>query len=285
MSKSLIIPLAKFFAGEDAPVAVAILSLDDCLERRSNLISRGLPIDWVENYWPAADLRRYSTANIVPFFNAKAAWDQYHRNWRSSEVGCAFSHRSAMLSFLSTSAQLLLVLEDDVIPTTEVILPALNRLIRPLLQARPQPLLCHLGPKPEHIGPSDLRPLQTTETVGKVPLKVHQNRNRPLWRAHAYLISRKSARRSLALETNGLYLLADDWQSRRMAGVLGLILVADPPLFLQDNQCPSTQKEEIPAVFPHEKRPRLINFIVGTLYRQWLILIDRLLRYLPYRLE
>jgi tripartite-type tricarboxylate transporter receptor subunit TctC len=39
---------------------------------------------------------------------------------------------------------------------------------------------------------------------------------------------REAAQRCLALEADGLALLADDWQARREAGALGLVLVAHP---------------------------------------------------------
>ena len=268
-----------------APIAVAVLSLPDCGDRRQRLLQRGLPATWVVRYWPADDRRHMRPDKQATVFDKDAAWRRYRRLWRGSELGCALSHRSALRAFLAGSSRLLLVLEDDVIPTTESIETALNQLVRPMLQARPQPLLCHLGPRPEHLDPADLRSLRLhVPGHPRFSLRVHQNRNRPLWRAHAYLISREAARRCLALEPAGVSLLADDWQARRQAGALGLLLVADPPLFRQDDATASTQQEPIPASASPPLRSLWQRLGQGMQYRG-LAVADQVLRRFPYTLR
>ena len=288
MVEPLCLPLADLMAGKQAPVAVALLSLVDCQTRRLVLHHRGLPSAWVDGYWPAADLRLQPPARFTAFLDSHAAWQRYRRPWRGSEVGCALSHRSALQAFLASSARLLLVLEDDIIPTTSQVEEALTLLVTPLLEARPQALFCHLGPRPEHLDPADLRPLrhgrQGKSASISLTLKLQQNRNRPLWRAHAYLISREAARRCLALELDGLVFLADDWQARRQLGALGLVLVADPPLFLQDDAIPSTQQDPIPGTVdsPLPQRWQRLQRLLQT---RVLALADRLLRKVPYELR
>lgn len=272
-----------------APVAVAVLSLPDCVGRRLLLLQRGLPAAWVESYWPAEDRRNMRPEEQAAVFDPGAAWHRYRRSWRGSELGCALSHRAALQGFLAGSSRLLLVLEDDVIPTTTSIEPALSNLVRPLLHARPQPLLCHLGPRPEHLDPADLRPLRWAAAgpslSAQPPVRVHQNRNRPLWRAHAYLISREAARRCLALEPSGVSLLADDWQARRQAGALGLLLVADPPLFIQDDATASTQQEPIPASSPPPPLRSPWRRLGRGLQHRGLAVADQVLRRFPYTLR
>ena len=285
MSELLFLPLAELIAGHQAAVAVAVISLDDCTERRSNLLQRGLPQPWVHHYWPADDLRNQSEQRAAAFLAAEPAHQRYRRPWRSSEVGCALSHRSAMRAFLATTARLLLVLEDDAIPTTAALLPALSQVVRSLLQARPQALFCHLGPRPEQLARADLRPLRLPQPCPLAPLWLQQNRNRPLWRAHAYLISREAAKRCLELEPDGLQLLADDWQAKRQAGALGLLLVVQPVLFVQDDDAPSTQKEQIPKACPTTQSLHSPKRINAALKRLWQSLIDRFLRRLPFLLR
>jgi len=283
MAEPLIRPLADLFAGSTAPVAVALLSLPDCQGRRQALQDRGLPSAWIERYWPGADLRGQPSARCAPYLDAAAIHRRYRRPWRSSEVGCALSHRLALQTFLASSARWLLVLEDDVIPTASDPEAALESVLQPLLALSPRPLLCHLGPRPEHLERRDLRPLLWRPpglalAQPLVGLQQHQNRARPLWRAHAYLISRPATARCLALEPAGLQLLADDWQARREAGALGRLLVADPPLFLQDDATPSTQQEPIPLA-PAARR----DLRRALTHRVWR-LQDRLLRRFPARL-
>jgi len=285
MADPLYLPLRDLLDGQSAPVAVALLSLVDCPERRATLVQRGLPPAWVERYWPGTDLRHEPSAHAATFLDVKASWKQYGRNWRTSEVGCALSHRSALRAFLATSARLLLVLEDDVIPTTPDLLPALHRIVAPLLCVRPQALLCHLGPRPEHLDPTDLRPLRLAHPGPPPPLRLHQNRTKPLWRAHAYLISREAAERCLSLEPRGLWLLADDWQQRRQAGALGLLLVAHPAIFQQDDVTPSTQQEPIPISLSSGPSPSLCRRVRAGLRHRWLTFRDRLLRRRPHLLR
>ena len=285
MADPLCLPLRDLLDGRSAPVAVALLSLLDCPERRAALVRRGLPLAWVERYWPGADLRHQTTAHAASFLDVEASWRHYRRHWRNSEVGCALSHRSALLAFLATPARLLLVLEDDVIPTTSDLLPALHRILTPLLCARPQAFLCHLGPRPEHLDPTDLRPLRLAQPGPPPPLRLHQNRTKPLWRAHAYLISREAAERCLRLEPRGLWLLADDWQQRRQAGALGLLLVAHPPLFQQDAVTPSTQQEPIPSSLSSRQSPSACRRLRAGLRHRWLAFSDRLLRRRPHLLR
>jgi glycosyl transferase family 25 len=285
MADLLFLPLAELIAGHQADVAVAVLSLADCQERRAALLQRGLPPSWVEHHWPGADLRHQPEKRVSAFLDVELALQRYRRPWRRSEVGCALSHRSALIAFLATPARLLLVLEDDVIPTTVPLLPPLSHIVISLLQVRPQALLCHLGPRPEHLDPVDLRPIRLPQPGLTPPLWMHQNRNRPLWRAHAYLISREAAERCLALEPDGLHLLADDWQARRQAGALGRLLVAAPALFVQDDVAPSTQHEPIPcALFTTQSAlaPRRLH---DAVQHRWQAITDRLLRRLPHLLR
>lgn len=290
MDEPVFRPLTALASGQPADVAVAILSLAGCTERRFQLLARGLPSEWVDAHWPAVDLRHQPSSQLLPLLNAGAWWRRYRRPWRSSEVGCSLSHRSALLAFLATTARFLLVLEDDVVPTTPNLLPALQGLVTPLLEAAPQPLFCHLGPRPDQVELPECRPLRSVGAALSNSLLVHQSRTRPFWRAHAYLVSRETATRCIAMEVHGLELLADDWQARRQAGALGLVLMADPPLFLQDEKIPSTQHEAIPPIVV--QRPRAASLLwrpAQQLYASFrhhtLLLGDILMRRFPYQLR
>ena len=285
MAECLFLPLRIFIKDAKAPVAVAILSMADCQDRRLSLLRHGLPLAWVEHHWPASDLRNLPLERLTNFFDSQNAWRRYRRPWRSSEIGCALSHRSALQAFLATPAKLLLVLEDDAIPATSELMQGLNSLVVHLLQARPQALLCHLGARSDHLDPTDLRHVRLAQSRSSPPVGLHQNRNRPLWRAHAYLISREAAKRCLALEPNGVQLLADDWQARRQAGALGLLLVANPPFFAQDDTAASTQHEPIPIPLTARQSPLDARRLLAAVHHRWLSLCDRLLRRLPYLLR
>jgi GR25 family glycosyltransferase involved in LPS biosynthesis len=290
VAEPVFLPLTSLAPGQPADVAVAILSLAGCTDRRFQLLARGLPREWVVAHWPAADLRHQPSFQLIPLLNVGAWSRRYRRPWRSSEVGCSLSHRSALLAFLATTARLLLVLEDDVVPTTTNLLPALQELVTPLLEAAPQPLFCHLGPRPDQVNLAECRPLRAVGSALSDSLLVHQSRTRPFWRAHAYLISRETATRLIAMEVHGLELLADDWQARRQAGALGLVLMADPPLFLQDETIPSTQHEAIPPIVAKKSRAsslvqRSVQFLFDSFFHHCLSLADRLMRLFPYQLR
>ena len=110
-------PLVDTVSGQHADVAVAVLSLPDCSERRAALLHRGLPTSWVDHYWPGYDLRFHSDDQAYAFLNPQLAHQSYSRRWRTSEVGCALSHRSALLTFLF--ADLILAVHIHVVVVRE----------------------------------------------------------------------------------------------------------------------------------------------------------------------
>lgn len=285
MADPVLRPLVEVIAGNSADVAVAVLSLPDCFDRRVALLHRGLPSAWVEHYWPGYDLRRHPVELASKFLDFHRALQLYCRPWRTSEVGCALSHRSSLLAFLSTPSRFLLVLEDDVIPNSSALLTSLGQVVSPLLQVRPQALFCHLGPRPGHVAPTDLRPLRLRHSVVSPPLWIYQNHTRPIWRAHAYLISREAAQRCLELEPDGIYLLADDWHSRRQADALGLFMVTVPSLFIQDDNATSTQHESIPIAHIRPQSRSFLSRIASAIHYRLQLFSDRLLRRFLFRLR
>ncbi|MCK0152827.1 glycosyltransferase family 25 protein [Alcanivorax sp. S6407] len=214
----------------EGAVPVAIISLQDAADRRSLLCQEGLPKPWVEHYWEATDLRNPPADYVLEGVDTEAFQETYHRQPLTGEVGCSKSHYAVIQQFVNgSSADYLLVLEDDIQPTSEHFLAQLEGIVRLLRQAKNTDFACHLGPKPVHSDTSLCRRVRSN--IPGVKLNLYVDKEQGVWLSHAYLIGRGAAERYLAVQSPLRY-LCDDWRRLREALDINLLFV-DSPVFVQ----------------------------------------------------
>lgn len=221
---------------------VAIMSLPDQITRRELLKSRGLPIDWVENFWPATDFRNAKVEDLNCLVNLDDYASFTGEPFRAAVVGCATTHQNLAKWLASTNFPMLLVLEDDAIPAVRDLAERISEAAAQLklLATRGDAFICHLGVRPEQLEQSLRRPVNSSSPESKGQrLWLHVDPRPTIWRAHAYLISRAAAKRTLEREIR-LFSVADDWIRRRNLRLIDEIYLADPRIFTQDEVIPST---------------------------------------------
>lgn len=221
-------------------IPVAIVSLEDQHARRLRLSERGIPEQWVTNYWPGTDLRPFSHADL----RATLEGDGYTLNplMQSSVIGCSLSHGRIAEWQATRGCPLMLVLEDDVIPASQDFLPSLREVVDALLPAaiKGESFVCHLGVRPEQMAETYSRLVNTSSNLrAHRSIMLNVDPRPTIWRSHVYLISlgaaKKSSRRSLYLLTT-----ADDWCARAQLGFFKRLYIVSPRLFLQDEAATST---------------------------------------------
>lgn len=221
---------------------VAIISLPDQHERRRLLIERGIPRVWVETYWPATDLRNADITALDDLVDVEAYPQFSGEQLRPAVVGCATSHRRLAQWLAATDLPLLLVLEDDVVPISSDIDSAVLDVVQQLGPAasRGEAFVCHLGTRPEQFEQSLRRPLKLSKPgQTSVQIWLHIDPRPTIWRAHAYLLSRGAALRSLEREKR-MRTVADDWIRRRDLGLIDHLYLVSPRIFRQDETLVST---------------------------------------------
>jgi hypothetical protein len=225
-------------------VPVLLISLEDQQERRQDLVKLGVPRAWAEHFWRATDFRGMRYEDIGQFADVAGLEAKLRRPLRPAEVGCALSHR-AVCSWLSESEHsLALVLEDDIIPQSAEWLAEITAAAGALVghADRGAAFICHLGPRHNQTEFALKRKVvwrNGSPPAGTPPLLLHCDRGRDLWRAHAYLISKAAAARSIKAETV-VMTLADDWSERRKRGWIDEIFLAGSVIIGQDEERPST---------------------------------------------
>lgn len=224
------------------PLPIALISLHDQEHRRALLEMRGVPSDLIRNYFPAIDGRAeaFSTHRNQKLLDKLGK--RYGRTIQNSELACAQSHQLAALWLARSRFDMMLVLEDDVIPSSadafeKVMLVALS--LR--LHARKRAWICHLGPKPNQVNKIWSRKVvfASEESVTNPELHLHCDPEKGLWRAHAYLVSRIAAERVLSQEGD-VNSLADDFCLLKNLGLLDEIFYCNPRVFRQDEEIEST---------------------------------------------
>jgi hypothetical protein len=221
---------------------VAVISLPDQVERRRLLIERGVPGVWVDPYWSATDLRAATSDQLAPFVDVQAYPQFSFEPLRAAVVGCATSHRLLAHWLAASGFPLLLVLEDDVLPSTADPSNAVLEMANHLWPAavRGDSFVCHLGTRPEQLDQSLRRPLKHSAfTRNQRRLWWHIDPRPTIWRAHAYLLSRGAALRTVMNEPRMLS-VADDWIRRRNLGLIDRLYLVDPCIFRQDETLTST---------------------------------------------
>lgn len=244
----------------DLLVPVAIISLSDMTNRRQQ-ISDALPNRWVEEFFPASDMRHAARSECESVCDMVEISRLYGRRLAPAEIGCALSHKRVYSSLLETQCNLALVLEDDSLPEHDFF-PPLSKVASCLIgpAGRGESFICNVGlPKLYAEGHIARRmSLAASSDPARVELLDHIDPRFGLWRANAYFISRKAAMDVLKSEPC-VNTLADDWSIRRRRGSVGHVLFTKRPLFHQDAGLDSTietgrsklQREALPApAFP-----------------------------------
>jgi len=259
-------------------VPVALISLTDQGNRRAILAGRGIPLDWVNNYWLGHDYRGMDRSEFYALADVTGLEARHGRPLRAGEIGCAQSHKAASPQMLQFSCDLLLVLEDDVIPESSHVLEQVALLAERLLpHARSgAAFVCLLGaPEQQADGALKRRVVSPRRKPDLCPdLFLHIDPVKTLWRAHAYFISKEAAQRALTLEPK-ILTLADDWCERRRLGVIDEILYCRPIVFRQDEVADSTIRprdhgeNHKPKKFDGTLTTRLLRSVSnGTFMRQ-----------------
>ncbi len=244
-------------------IPVAIISLEDAKARRSALIDRGFPPELVDGFWPACDMRNLSETELQAYSQYHDIEKIYGRLPISAELGCLFSH-SEIIKWLSRqdAVSQVIIFEDDVIPNGCNSFQQLCSLAASISDTKKpgQPVICHLGPKPEQWKSSFVRRIsRKCKTFTGLKLFDLIDKRSGLWRAHAYVINKPSAVRygELADKTG---FLADDWRFISEATKSRIVLV-DPPLFIQD--------EEVASTIDPKSTRGLINSVVGSSKKEY----------------
>ncbi|MBL3565887.1 glycosyltransferase family 25 protein [Rhodovulum sulfidophilum] len=216
-------------------IPVALVSLDDATARRADLRQAGFPADWVEGYWPASDLRNADEAHLSEIADMEHFVRSIGRRPLPGEIGCALSHRRVMEWLANSDHPLVLIFEDDARPADPRAFDVLPELLIPLFEHGRQgaSFILHLGVKRRR------RP----KTINRVLagcgagfwhrwIVRDAGKDHSIWLAHAYVISREAARRTLAAETP-IRTVADDFMRRGQEGLHDHFLYSEPGLFLQ----------------------------------------------------
>lgn len=282
-----ILPWAQAASSAAEPVLpVAVISLSDQGHRRRLLIERGLPAGWLEPYWSATDLRTADVDELARFVDVQAYPKFSGEFLRAAVVGCATSHRRLAQWLAATDFPLLLVLEDDVVLSVADPSSAVLAIASQLWPAalRGDSFVCHLGTRPEQLDQSLRRPLKTSASWGvDQRLWLHIDPRPTVWRAHAYLLSRGAAQRTVKRESRMLT-VADDWIRRRDLGLIDRLYLTDPGIFRQDDYLTSTLGIP-PAPLPVQPTGNWLHRVAASLRFRSRKLVAQLHHQRPFQLS
>lgn len=242
---------------ESGDVPVALISLDGATSRREELVKRGFSREWVQGYWPATDLRFTSQEDLNRNATYKTITSTYGRDILPGELGCLFSHRAVIDWFSENSeASLLVVFEDDAIPTSldfSIKLSALVAVFEEKAKSG-EAFVCHLGPPERQWKRSFSRKISSRAlSAMDIALYRHFDKERQIWLAHAYVISKEAAiRYSQSSVKHGF--MADDW--RRIIDQSGMAFFSVfPGIFSQADTSPSSIDPSGIRVIPGSRDP------------------------------
>lgn len=223
---------------------VALISLPDSTERRETLRSRGIPAAWVKHYWTATNLREAALEHLRTVADLDEISARIGRIPRAGEVGCAAAHRSVARWLANSRFDMVLILEDDAIPARpqfEEDVAALAGLLADHARGGAA-FVCHLGPPAAQVVHAIKRRIALPSRKflrDDLAIWLHADPVRPLWRAHAYLLSKGAAKRQQDLEPH-IITLADDWFARRRVGLVDEIFFTQPTIIAQDEASTTT---------------------------------------------
>ncbi|ARC89421.1 glycosyltransferase family 25 protein [Rhodovulum sp. MB263] len=155
-----------------------------------------------------------------------------------SEIGCALSHRRVLEWLANSDHPLALIFEDDARPADPRAFDVLPDLLKPVVEHGRQgaSFILHLGVKRRR------RPRNVNRVLAGCGVGFRHRwivrdagKDHNIWRAHAYVISREAARRTVAAETP-IRTLADHFRNRSQEH----LLFSEPGLFLQAPDLEST---------------------------------------------
>ncbi|WLE98262.1 MAG: glycosyltransferase family 25 protein [Candidatus Electrothrix communis] len=230
--------------GETDTLPVALISLEDQDERRNLLKKNKIPSVWVDNYFKASDCRLATQFQLSSFADIKTLEKLVERKILPSEIGCALSHRKASDWLAASKFDLLLVLEDDIIPEQSDFEDQLIKIALSFqaIARKGLAFIVHLGAsegQTTHALTRRVWRVTDQRLLARSNIFMHIDPDKTLWRAHAYLISKGAAIQAQELGPK-LSMLADDWGEYRKKGILDAIFYCNPKLFKQDQEIPST---------------------------------------------
>jgi GR25 family glycosyltransferase involved in LPS biosynthesis len=241
MTENTLLP--HIYLSDQSIALVAIVSLADALDRRKALAERGLPSEWISKFFPAVDMRNGKGGENGNMFIAdqEAAREKYGRELRPPEIGCASSHIEVARTLSTSDFDLMLVLEDDVLPVIPNFLVELKCIGEELIHPakRGAAFFCHVGSRfrPAMRRVMNNRKINFDSKIAK--LYIHCDSDFDLWQSHAYFISKAAATRLCEAERR-VKLLADDWSYKTKIGVFDQQFLCWPRIFSQDECAPST---------------------------------------------
>ncbi|WP_299938831.1 glycosyltransferase family 25 protein [uncultured Pelagimonas sp.] len=229
-------------------VPVSLISLLSQTDRRDLLRDRGIPKSWVDGHFHAVDMRGTPLEDARSLINA----EQYQANCGhlpgSTAIGCSLSHRNVAQKLAQSSDDLMLVLEDDLVPATPDVLSHLEN-----IAARLHPFAAAGGSFVAHLGIDDAYTFTTTrrrvvsrsnrpQSTGP---QLFQCLDVPPWQylAHAYFISKAAAEQMTVLNTP-LTVMCDWWHQRQKLGHFDHFFYCDPILFTQDPTLDSSLQQD-----------------------------------------
>lgn len=242
-----IIPCPLLTQNEDSKkiLPVALISLKDQVERRKILENRKIPTLWIQNYFQGVDLRGLNHKELKDIAELDEMRNFYGREINSGEIGCALSHREANNWLANSNFDLMLILEDDIIPNIPFFEAEIERIANIFYSAAQNKVafIVHFGLKKHHVQNALKRKvysLSNFKNKKESTAFMHcEPGKRTLWYTHAYLISKAAAINTIKFEPK-IKILADDWGARYNLGVLDSIFYCQPQIFNQDELIPST---------------------------------------------
>lgn len=259
---------------------ICIISLTEEVGRRERLRERGIPNQWISQYFTAFDLREATNATSQEYVDNQTIIKRYGRTLRPAEIGCAMSHFNAYKWLASSDYQLMLILEDDIIPRTPhhiTELQSICSVIAPLAQHQ-IPFICHLGVQDSYFQSGASRKVTfLAEHVISHDLLLHSDKGRAVWLAHAYLISRAAAVR--ILKQGAITCVADDFSAFHKSGAIEKIFIAKPGVYEQDQNIKSTVQVNTTVSVNHARG--LKNYIEKIYYR----ITSLVTKFIPFRID
>lgn len=251
-------------------VPVFLISLPDQENRRAVLLERGIPPEWVAASFQAVDKRGADIETLRQTALDEKFVESAGCLPLAGEIGCALSHREVALWLASSTYDLALVLEDDVVPRGLDWQRLSVEAARSLLpHARSgAAFVCLLGARPDQADTALHRSVTWRGSPPRgVQLFEHVDPERTLWRAHAYLISRGAAKRTRTQE-RFVTTLADDWGARLRLKLIDELYYTRPVMITQDEVCVSTidpDQGRLPVRRKSRNRPSLARRIIRSL--------------------
>ncbi len=223
---------------------VVIISLKDQSERRKALSKNKIPISWINNFFCASDLRSANKQEVEKIADLDKLKKFYGYECTSSEIGCALSHKKVCEWLANSPYELMLVLEDDIVPIMKNYEQEIKEIATKVYSLTQKKLsfIVHLGLKPHQVTKTLKRKvisLSNLKAQNKSTLFLDCENGDHIWYAHAYLISKSAAINTIKLEKK-ILLLADDWGGKKKMGIIDKIFYCQPPIFAQNEDIEST---------------------------------------------